>query len=372
MTNQNVEKAQAAVFVGVDKPFELRTYPLTPAPTGMARLRLAASGVCGTDIHIHRGKLAMQSPMIIGHEFVGQVEEISEADSAASGICAGDYAIVDIATPCGTCKLCRDGDDANCINMVCSNVGDPDAAPHFWGGYAEYNYSPIRNLVKIPEGLDPKMVCVYACAGPTALHAFRLAREANFVAESAKVAVVQGLGPVGTFAVAYLASLGIPHIVALTAGDNPAREETARSLGATEIFNLDRMEADDIIQKIRALGDGIGADLVFEASGNPQAVPQGMRMLRNRGVYLIPGQYSNSGSVEIQPQLITFNALRLIGSSQYSLCDVADYLDFLKANTHLHAKISALTTSYTVSEVNKAFEDAKAGKNVKTVLVYKK
>ena len=111
---------------------------------------------------------------------------------------------------------------------------------------------------------------------------------------------------------------------------------------------------------------------MFEASGNPQAVPQGMRMLRNRGVYLIPGQYSNSGSVEIQPQLITFNALRLIGSSQYSLCDVADYLDFLKANTHLHAKISALTTSYTVSEVNKAFEDAKAGKNVKTVLVYKK
>ena len=372
MTNQKPETAKAAVFVGVDKPFEIREYPLTQTPSGMARLRLAASGVCGTDIHIHRGKLAMQSPMIIGHEFVGQVEDISEADSAASGIRKGDYAIVDIATPCGTCKLCREGDDANCINMVCSNAGDPEKAPHFWGGYAEYNYSPVGNLVKIPEGLDPQMVCVYACAGPTALHAFRLAKEANCGLERAKVAVVQGLGPVGTFAVAYLASLGIPNIVALTAGDNPACEEMARSLGATEIFNLDRTEPDEIIASIRALGDGIGADLVFEASGNPQAVPQGMRMLRNRGVYLIPGQYSNSGNVEIQPQLITFNALRMIGSSQYSLCDVADYLDFLKENTSLHAKISALTTAYTVTEVNTAFEDAKAGKNVKTVLVYQK
>ena len=94
--------------------------------------------------------------------------------------------------------------------------------------------------------------------------------------------------------------------------------------------------------------------------------------INNAEVLDVPGQYSNSGNVEIQPQLITFNALRMIGSSQYSLCDVADYLDFLKENTSLHAKISALTTAYTVTEVNTAFEDAKAGKNVKTVLVYQK
>ena len=62
----------------------------------------------------------------------------------------------------------------------------------------------------------------------------------------------------------------------------------------------------------------------------------------------------------------------MIGSSQYSLCDVADYLDFLRKNTDLHAKIKTLTTAYTVAEVNTAFEDAKAGKNVKTVLVCQK
>lgn len=359
---------KAAVLTGINQDFEIREYPLTSPAEGTAMLKLCASGICGTDIHIHRGKLGIAPPAIIGHEFVGEVMDISAADSKASGISKGDHAIVDIACPCGECALCQSGDDANCLHLGVSNAGNPDMAPHFWGGYVEYNYSPVKNLIRIPKGLDPKLVCVYACAGPTALHAFQLARKANINLESADVAVVQGLGPVGTFAVLYLASLGIKNVIAITARDNPAREEYAKKLGATAVYSLDDTSAEEIAEKIKAI-NGYGADLVFEASGNPQAVAQGMDLLRNRGLYLIPGQYSNSGGVNIAPELITFKALQIMGSSQYSVRDVESYLDFLQKNPQHHSHILSATSEYKVEDINLAFEDAKAGRNIKTMLI---
>ena len=94
-----------------------------------------------------------------------------------------------------------------------------------------------------------------------------------------------------------------------------------------------------------------------------------MDILRNRGVYLVPGQYSASGGIEIQPQMITFKALHIIGSSQYSMCDVKMYLDFLVDHPALYEKINALGTKFKVSEINEAIAYAKSSQNVKTLLV---
>lgn len=364
-----MKTAKAAVMTGVNEPFILKEFPLTTPPEGMAKIKLIASGICGTDIHIHRGKIPIATPTIIGHEFVGQVDELSEKDSKQYGISAGDRVIVDIACPCGECPLCRSEDDANCIRMGVTNGGNPEIAPHFYGGYGEYNYSPVQNLIKIPAALDPVMTCVFACAGPTCLHAFRLAEQANCSVEKAKVAVVQGLGPVGFFAVLYLASLGIAHIVAITTGNNPEREALALQLGATEICKLDSTPAEDITQHVKELSGGLGADVVFEASGNPKAVAQGMDMLRNRGVYLVPGQYSNSGMVEIAPQMITFKALHIIGSSQYSVSDVENYLKFIQNHPQLHTAIRSLAKGYAVEDINQAIENAKSGIHIKTMLI---
>lgn len=360
--------AKAAVMTGVEKDFEIREYPIVPPPDGMAGMSLIASGVCGTDVHIHRGKIPVGTPCVIGHEFVGRVEDISAADAKQYSINPGDNVIVDIACPCGKCELCLAGDDANCVNLGVTNGGNPDIPPHFYGGYAEYNVSPVKNLVRIPDGLDPKTVCVFACAGPTCLHAFSLARRANCALDKVETAVVQGLGPVGSFAMAYLAAMGVPRIIAVGTHCTDVRLSTAKRMGATEIINLSETPAEKAIEYIRSVS-GIGADLVFEASGTPSAVPQGMAMLRNRGIYLIPGQYSNSGTVAISPQLITFNALQIFGSSQYSLCDVADYLELLKKNPRLCETVASLASEYKVEDVNRAIADAKTGKNVKTILV---
>jgi Threonine dehydrogenase and related Zn-dependent dehydrogenases len=366
-----LKTAKAAVMTGVNEPFSIKEYKLTPPSAGMAKLKLIASGICGTDIHIHRGKIAIHTPVIIGHEFIGEVEELSAADSEKFGISVGDHAIVDIACPCGECTLCREGDDANCVNMGVTNDGDPLVPPHFYGGYGEYNYSPVQNLIKIPAGLDPVMTCVFACAGPTTLHAFSLADHANCKLEKSGTAVVQGLGPVGCFAVLYLASLGIRNIIAITIRDNPEREALAKKLGATAVYSLNRDGADEINRRVAVLGGGLGADIVFEASGNPKAVAQGIELLRNRGVYLIPGQYSNSGTAEISPQLITFKALHIIGSSQYSMCDVKNYIKFIDSIPEMHGCIRSLASEYGVEDINRAFDDAKSGINIKTMLTPK-
>ncbi len=361
--------AKAAVFMGPELPFEIREFPVTETPAGYGRSRLIASGVCGTDVHFHKGKLFVQAPTVIGHEFVGQLEDCDPAEAEKYGLHIGDNVIADIAVPCGECALCRAGDDANCVNMQVTNGGSIEKAPYLYGGYAQVNYTPLTNLIPIPAQLDPTMVATFACPGPTALHAFALARRAGITLEGINVAVVQGLGPVGCFALLYLKALGVKKLYAITAVQDPAREELARTLGADEVLVLSENGPQAVTEKLQQENGGLGVDLCFEASGAPAAVPQGLEVLRNRGVYLIPGQYSNSGSIPIQPQLITFKALQILGASQYSMVDVREYLSFLCDHPDCHDTIRALGSCYPVEQVDQAFADAKAGKNIKTLLV---
>ncbi len=362
-------KAKAAVFTGALKPFVVREFDITKTPSGYGRCELTASGVCGTDLHFHRGKLPIQPPTIIGHEFVGKLVDCDEKEAEKYGLKIGDNVIADIAVPCGKCLLCRSGDDANCVNMQVTNGGSIDEPPYLYGGYAEVNYTPLSNLIKIPDQLDPKAVAVFACPGPTVFHSFALAKRAGIKVDENTVAVVQGLGPVGIFAVIYLNALNVKTIYVIASNENERREELVKKLGADKVFSLKKDGPENIKAELQAEKGSLGVDLCLEASGAPSAVPFGMNILRNRGVYLIPGQYSNSGGIEIQPQLITFKALQILGSSQYSVSDVKDYLEFMKAHTDLQETVLELGSFYSVKDVNKAFDDAEAGKNIKTLLV---
>lgn len=362
-------KAKAAVFMGANVDFEVREFAVTKPPKGYGQMELIASGICGTDVHIHNGKLNMGAPAIIGHEFVGRIVDCNEDEAAAYGLKKGDAVIADIAVPCGECLLCKSGDDANCVNMQVTNGGSIEEPPFLWGGYAQMNYTPLTNLVKIPESVDPVVAATFACPGPTAIHAVSLAKQGGVDLSACKVAVVQGMGPVGLFAVMYLKKLGIEKVYGISSGENAAREALAMSLGADKVFCLRRDGEANVTAALQQENGGLGVDLCLEASGAPEAVLLGMEVLRNRGVYLIPGQYSNSGGITIQPQMITFKALHIIGSSQYSMCDVKEYLAFLEEHSELHAVITAMSKQYRIEQVNEAFEAAKKGCNIKTLLV---
>lgn len=362
----------AAVYVGSGKPMEIRDYPVSEAGSNQVRLRLERSGICGTDIHILQGRLALPVPMILGHEFVGRVEMLGSGcaeDGLGSPLEPGDMAIACVALPCGQCFSCKAGETASCMNFGVTYFADPAAPPHFFGGYAEYLFSPAGNLVKIPKNVDLDAAAAFPCAGPTVIRAC----EYGGGLSHGELVVVQGTGPVGLFAIAWAASAGC-RVVAIGSGANPLRAELARRLGAREVFDYRNSTAEERLQRVKDIAKemnrGDGADVVIEASGSPSAFPEGLGLVRTRGRYLVPGQYSASGEVSIQPELITFKAVRIIGSGQYALADVGIYLQFLSDNPRVGEVFAdCITHRFRISQANVAIAEAARGAVIKGVFV---
>jgi len=361
---------RAAVFVGANEPLDIREYPVLQPGKGDVLLRLARSGICGTDVHIMEGRLAIPPTFIPGHEFIGVVMGIGEdagKDALGYPIGPGDMAVACVAMPCGTCFNCRQGETANCLNFGVTYVRDPQEPPHFFGGYAEYLHHPARCLVKMPAGVDLDATAAFPCAGPTAIRAFELAGGLT----AGEVVVVQGTGPVGLFAIAWATQHGC-RVLAIGSGNNVERMDLAHRLGAEVVVDYRTTPPEEraamVVEMAKSAGRGDGADVVFEASGSPSAIPEGLQLVRTLGRYIVPGQYSNSGGIEIQPQMITFKAIRIIGSGQYRVSDIRTYLRFLKRSTETQSKLAAcITNRYAVSQANEACADASSGKAVKAV-----
>lgn len=360
---------KAAVFIGPRSGLKIRTYPVLPPGAGQVLLKMKRSGICGTDVHILAGRLPMPLPQLIpGHEFIGTVRALGSArlrDGLGRPLKKGDLAIACVARPCGKCFHCRRGETASCLRFGVTYFQDPAETPHFFGGFAEYLHSPARHLVRIPRGVTLDAAAAFPCAGPTVLRAFDFAGGLR----RGELVVVQGTGPVGLFAVAWAAAAGCA-VVAIGSGSNPARSRLARQLGARRVFDYRRTSPEHRLKYIRALaaklGRADGADVVFEASGAPAAIPEGLNLVRTLGRYIIPGQYSMSGGVNIQPQLITFKAIRIIGSGQYKLGDVAAYLRFLGRRRNLQRILArGITHRYAIGQAREALARARAGGSIK-------
>ncbi len=360
--NYNNKMGTAALFDGAHKPFRLEKYPVTPPVEGYALLRLLTTGICGTDVHIHHGRLGQASPLIIGHEFIGEIIDINASDESLE---KGDRVIFNMATPCGQCKLCRTGDSANCLNFEVAYAQDPEKSPHFYGGYGEYVYAKANTgdgaLIKLPQGVDHMAASMFPCAGPTIIHALKLGGVFQSKAVGVDTAVVQGAGPLGLFSALWLTMNGVKNIYTLEKNKENARADRVKKLTRSVVVTEDELNG--------LVKDGLSVDLVIECSGNPAAFQFGCEILRNRGIYLVPGQYSDSGNISFGPQIITFKALRITGSSQYDASDVADYIAFLGENKKILPDIAACVKSFPLSEVNEAMAAAEKHLYPKVVLV---
>jgi threonine dehydrogenase-like Zn-dependent dehydrogenase len=331
---------------------------------------MLASGICGTDIHIYEGKLGTPFlPMVIGHEFIGEIIDIDPNDAAENGFEKGGKVIVNVAKACHECYLCEIGEGATCQNLSVTYFHELGKPPHVFGGYADYTYAPVSNIIKIPDEIPPKVAAVFACAGPTIINAVRCC--GGLELKNVNTLAVQGLGPIGLFAVLYAKANGVRNIVAVSTGKNKKRTELAKSLGADYCISIaETPSKDERVKKITEISGGIGADCVIEASGNPEAFSEGMEMLRNRGAYLVPGLYSNRGEISIKPETITFKALQIIGSAQYSLDDQKKYVGFIRDNKQYWDLIESVCThEWHIGEINEAVETCVKGESVKAIFV---
>ncbi len=234
-----------------------------------AIVRLTASAICGTDLHMIRGTFSGMIPgTILGHEGVGIVEEIG---ANARNLKIGDRVVIPSTIGCGSCSYCRTGYYAQCDE---ANPNGPSAGTAFFGGpkdtgpfqglQAEYARIPYANvgLVKLPQGVTDDQAIMLSDIFPTAYFGAEIAE----ISPGDTVAVF-GCGPVGLFAIASAQLLGAGRILAVDT--IASRLDMARDLGAEVIdFN-----AEDPVETIQSLTNGIGVDRAIDAVGVDSTQP---------------------------------------------------------------------------------------------------
>jgi threonine dehydrogenase-like Zn-dependent dehydrogenase len=228
-----------------------------------AIVRITASALCGTDLHMVRGTVGEMVPgTILGHEGVGIVEEIG---SEVRNINIGDRVVISPSIACGYCSYCRAGyfsqcDNANPHGKLAGTAyfGGPKETGPFNGMQAEFVRVPFANvgLTKLPEDVDDDQALMISDIFATGYYGAEIAE----IAPGDTVAVF-GCGPVGQFAIASAILMRAGRVLAVD--HVPSRLEMARAQGA-ETINFDE---EDPVDMIRSLTGGIGTDRVIDAVG---------------------------------------------------------------------------------------------------------
>lgn len=361
---------KAAVFTTKLTPLEVREYPLTEPAADTALVSLELSGICGTDLHIWEGAIGFEGPMILGHEFLGRVRALgpgSSHDCLGRPVAEGDLVAVNVIEPCGRCPLCTAGGAASCLHLgeSLTYTRSCEERPHFHGGFAQVTFAPTSYLHKLPAGLPAEVAAAFLCAGPTIVRGLKYAG-----LHPGEHVVVQGSGPVGLFAALYARQLGAASVTLIGSSSHPRRLELAAGLGADRVLDIRETGEDERRSAVMAATDNLGADLVIEASGNPAAVPEGLALLRPRGRYLWAGQYSDRGATPLPTHVVTFNALQIFGSAQFTVEDRVDYFDFLAQHPEVWDHVRQVVTHrYTVDQANDALATVRRGEAIKAVFV---
>jgi L-iditol 2-dehydrogenase len=285
---------------GAHRPLEVRELPAPDLEPGAALLQTMYSEVCGTDVHLHHGRLDVPFPIIPGHVSVGIVAALRNGSGAARDvegerIREGDVVtFLDVHETCNACYHCLVAQQpTRCGKRRVYGI-TYSANDGLLGGWAEAIWmKPGVKMVRLPKDLAPETFIGGGCGLVTALHAVDMAH----VRLGESVAVL-GVGPVGQSIVALAALSGAGEVIAIGAPDD--RLAFARRMGATQTAGLD-LTSEDRVAAVRAATRNRGADVVIEASGSPDAVSQALDMVRDGGRVVICGHYTDNGPVEIHP-----------------------------------------------------------------------
>lgn len=283
---------------GPNEPIEIRGLPDPVIEQGGVLLETIASEVCGTDVHLHHGRLAgVPYPIIPGHVSVGRVLEARGVthDTLGAPLRKGDVVtFYDVHGICGACWHCLVARQPNrCPHRRVYGI-TMSANDGLFGGWAERIYlKPGVHVLRLPEPLSADDVIAGGCG----LFTGYAAVERSTLAMGDTV-VVQGAGPVGLGAVLFAALRGAARVIAIGAPE--ARLELARAFGADAVIGLSETPAAREAA-IREATSGRGADVVIEATGNPAAITEGLGMLRDGGTYVIAGHYTDTGDVTLNP-----------------------------------------------------------------------
>jgi L-iditol 2-dehydrogenase len=355
-------------MTGPGRALESRSFAVTRPAAGGALLETVMSEVCGTDVHLHHGRLSgVPYPIIPGHVSVGRVVETGgdlfdiEGRVIEPGRLVTFYDVYGICGSCWHCLVAKTG--TRCPHRRVYGI-TTSAADGLLGGWSErIDLRPGVRILPLPEGLDAEDFMGGGCGLPTGFHAVERAGIAL-----GDTVVVQGSGPVGLNAAIFAQLAGALRVVMI--GAPRARLEAARRLGVDETIDLTQAsDAADRIAAVRTLTDGRGADVVIEASGNPAAVPEGLEILRDAGRYVIVGQYTDGGDVALNPHRhLNRKHATVLGCWGYEYTHLHRSVALMARHRDRFRWRELITRRYSLDEANEALRDMERLAVVKAVI----
>jgi 2-desacetyl-2-hydroxyethyl bacteriochlorophyllide A dehydrogenase len=272
---------------------------------GDAVVRIEASGVCGSDLHIFHGRVAIEPGFVIGHEYVGSVVA---AGDAVRSVQVGDRVLGCFQVACGTCRLCRSGSFHRCERG--RTFGHGAALGDLQGTQAELALVPHADLTlrRVPEGMGAEVALFAGDVMGTGYHAAAPVRSGDSVA-------VLGLGPVGLCAVQAARAAGAAQVIAIDSVE--ARLAMARDFGAAPVH----LTEDDPRAAVKAATEGRGVDVAIEAVGDARALDLAIRLSASCGTVSVVGVYAER--CEVHMGLAWIKALTL----QSGQANVIGHLD---------------------------------------------
>jgi 2-desacetyl-2-hydroxyethyl bacteriochlorophyllide A dehydrogenase len=258
-------------------------------------IKVDATGICGSDLHIYHGRVQIEAGFTIGHEFVGTVLETGEG---VSRVAPGDRVLGTFHTACGTCFFCMRGAFHKCDQMRV--FGHGKVLGSLQGTQAEQALIPHANMTlrKVPDSLGDDVALFAGDVMGTGYHAV-----AQSDVRPGDSLAVLGLGPVGLCAVQVAVAAGVAPVLAIDSVEQ--RLELARSFGAIPV-HLTEHDPRDLAKRTTG---GRGLDAAIDAVGHPDALELAIRITRKAGVVVAVGVYAEPA--EIHMGLVWIKALTL-------------------------------------------------------------
>jgi D-arabinose 1-dehydrogenase-like Zn-dependent alcohol dehydrogenase len=371
---KNVEHAlpstsRAAVVRNFGQPVKIECVPVPPAPEpGAIIVQTLACSICGTDVHLSRGNLslAVDLPVILGHEMVGRVVTLGEGaerDSVGQSLQIGDR-ILWTHTSCGSCYFCTVAQQPTlCDNRRAYMYENIEKPPYLLGGFSEYGYVlPDSGRVKVPENLDNAVASLCSCAFRSVMNAFE---NLGPIGPADHVAI-QGAGPLGILAAAVASVNGCRSVAVIGAPE--ARLALAREFGATHTISIENTTHEERLAQLREISDGRGPDIVLEFTGFPDAFGEGLEIVRKGGRYLTVGQLG-SGKTTFSPSLIVKKNIRVIGSFSGDVKSYWKALQFASVHADRIPFEKMITGRYALEDVNLALDRMHRMEEIKPLIV---
>ena len=321
---------RAAVITEFNAPWQLRELADARPAAGQVLIRVRATGMCGTDLHVHHGVFPLKPPFVAGHEPTGDVVELG---AGVTDLKVGDrVGVFWNQKGCGRCAACQKGTPARCANSSSwMNLG---------GGNSELMLAWASGCQLLPDGVSNEDAAPIFCAGYTVMSGLR-----NATPKPGERVAVLGVGGLGHLAVQLSKAVGL-ETFAITGQAN--KQQELKDFGADEVVVVDG----DIGQRLTDLG---GVDIVLSTTNSAAQIASALNGLRPGGRLVSMGLPSEPIPVSALPLMMGQRELR--GSTQDERSDLAEALDFVA-----RGKVKPKIDTYPLSRINDVRERLEAGK----------